>query len=59
MVQEQDIKKDLDFLREIRIHLKKWESKRNDCSKDAAFQMINDWIDELKEINLEMTGEKV
>ena len=54
----QDIQKDLDFLREIRIHLKRWDEKSDYGSRDMAFTMVSDWIDELKKEVVHMTGEQ-
>jgi len=54
----QDLQKDLDFLREIKIHLKRWDEKNDLCSRDMAMTMVSDWIDELKKEVVHMTGEQ-
>jgi hypothetical protein len=39
--------RNLNFLKEIKSHLKKWEDKNDITSKQYAIKMIDDWIDEL------------
>ena len=39
--------KDLNFLNELKTRLEKWHSKNDWSERDMAFQMVEDWINEL------------
>lgn len=40
--------KDLQFLKDIKENLIKWRDGNDWVARDYAFNMIDDWIDELK-----------
>jgi hypothetical protein len=45
-------KKDIKFLKEMKAHAKKAFDQKDITSKEMLFTMIEDWIDELKKLEL-------
>lgn len=46
----QQAQDDLEFLIKLQEQLKRWDERNDWSSRDYAFKMVEDWIDELKVI---------
>jgi hypothetical protein len=46
--EREQLEKDLQFLREMLTHALKWDINKDGASRDMLFEMIQDWMSELK-----------
>lgn len=51
----QQAEKDLKFLKEIHEHMLKWNASNDYASRDYAFKMVEDWINELTFVTSELS----
>jgi hypothetical protein len=47
--EKKKLKRDLEFLEEMKQYAIKWDEKRDTPSRDMLFCMIGDWINEINE----------